>query len=163
MSSLHKVSIDIPEASRLKIIELLQARLVDTIDLFTQAKQAHWTIKGPAFIAVHELFDDVAGEVNEHADTIAERIEILGGQALGTARVVAKTSSLSEYPVGAVTQDEHIKAMTAAMATYAKAVRKAIDSATEYGDADTADLFTGVSRAIDKQRWFVESHLSAGK
>lgn len=161
--ALQRVSIDIPESARAKLVELLQARLVDTIDLHSQAKQAHWTIKGSSFLSLHKLFDEIAGEIDEHADSIAERLEILGGHAQGTLRVAAKTSSLKEYPLDAIKQEDHVHAFTAAMAAYGAAVRKAIDSANEFGDAVTVDLFTGIAADIDKQRWFVESHLPAGK
>jgi starvation-inducible DNA-binding protein len=156
---MHKTKIDISKKTREQIVALLQARLSDAIDLKSQAKQAHWNVKGMNFIALHELFDQVATEVEVHIDTIAERITTLGGTAIGTIRVAAQQSTLSEYPHEITDGSSHVDALSSALAEFGKAVRKNIDEADELGDADTADLFTGVSRDIDKSLWFVEAHL----
>jgi starvation-inducible DNA-binding protein len=156
---MHKTKIDISENTREQVVALLQARLADAIDLKSQAKQAHWNVKGINFIALHELFDQVATEVELHIDTIAERITTLGGTALGTIRVAAQQSNLSEYPHEITDGNSHVEALSSALADFGKLVRKNIDEATDLGDADTADLFTGVSRDIDKSLWFVEAHL----
>ena len=152
---------DLPETTRVKAIELLNARLADCIDLQTQTKQAHWNVKGPTFIALHELFDKINDDVENYVDEIAERAVQLGGVAEGTARMVAKRSSLAEYPAKAVDGRSHVEALSSALAAFGAAARKAIDQADELGDLDTADLFTEVSRGIDKWLWFVEAHLQA--
>ncbi len=156
---MHKTKIDISKKTREQIVALLQARLSDAIDLKSQAKQAHWNVKGMNFIALHELFDQVATEIEVHVDTIAERITTLGGTAIGTIRVAAQQSTLSEYPHEITDGSSHVEALSSALAEFGKVVRKNIDEADELGDADTADLFTGVSRDIDKSLWFVEAHL----
>jgi starvation-inducible DNA-binding protein len=153
--------IDIPEAERDKLVELLNARLADTFDLYSQLKQAHWNVKGSDFIQLHLLYDQVAGSVLEHVDMIAERATALGGLALGTARLAAAATTLDEYPLEAVTGLESVAAIADRLAAYGASVRAGIDQATELGDQDTADLFTEVSRAIDKHLWFVEAHLQA--
>jgi starvation-inducible DNA-binding protein len=155
-----KTKNDLPEASRVKAVELLNARLADCIDLQTQTKQAHWNVKGPHFIALHELFDKINEEVEDYVDDIAERAVQLGGVAEGTARTVAKRSSLAEYPK-AVDGRNHVEALSSALAAFGAAARKGIDQANELNDLDTADLFTEVSRGIDKWLWFVEAHLQA--
>lgn len=157
---MFKTKNDLPEATRVKVIELLNARLADCKDLQTQAKQAHWNVKGPNFIALHELFDKISADVEGYVDDIAERAVQLGGVAEGTARMVAKRSSLPEYP-NAVDGRGHVEALSSALAVFGKAARKAIQETDDLGDADTADLFTGVSRGIDKWLWFVEAHLQA--
>src|SRR5262249_17362173 len=144
-----------------KSIELLNARLADCIDLQTQTKQAHWNVKGPNFIALHELFDKVNEEVEDYVDDIAERVVQLGGVAEGTARMAAKRSSLAEYPAKAVAGRSHVEALSSVLALFGAAARKSIDQANEFGDLDTADLFTEVSRGTDKWLWFVEAHLQA--
>ena len=160
---MFKTKNDIPEAARVKVVELLNARLADCIDLQTQTKQAHWNVKGPNFIALHELFDKINEEVEDYVDDVAERAVQLGGVAAGTARMVAKRSSLSEYPANAVDGRSHVEALSTALATFGKSVRKAITDASDLGDLDTADLFTEVSRGIDKWLWFVEAHLQADR
>ena len=158
---MFKTKNDLPEATRVKAVELLNARLADCIDLQTQTKQAHWNVKGPTFIALHELFDKVNAAVEDYVDDIAERAVQLGGVAEGTARMVAKRTALSEYPASAVDGRSHAEALSSALASFGKAARKAIDQANDLSDLDTADLFTEVLRGIDKWLWFVEAHLQA--
>lgn len=141
------------------MVDLLNASLADAVDLWSQAKQAHWNIKGPSFIAIHELFDKVAEAADGFADELAERAVALGGTANGTVAVSAKASRLDKFPDGLATQEEFVTSLADAMALFGKHVRAAIDTATEAGDAGTADLFTGVSRESDKLLWFVESHV----
>ena len=123
-----------------------------------QSKQAHWNVKGPQFIALHELFDKVAETVEDSIDEIAERAVAIGGTALGTVQVVAKETSLKPYPTDISRGTDHVDALSNALAAFGTSVRAAIGIADELGDAGTADLFTGVSREIDKYLWFVESH-----
>ncbi len=158
---MYKTKIDLPTEVRDTVLRILQGRLADSVDLFTQVKHAHWNVKGPNFIALHELFDDVAEIVEDHADLIAERMTALGGRADGTARVCAKQSSLGEYPLEITGGMDHCAALSDRLATFGKSVREAIHRTAEAGDADTSDLFTEISRAIDKQLWFLEAHLQA--
>ena len=154
---------DIALKTREAMVTLVNARLADAFDLYSQTKQAHWNVKGANFIALHELFDDVASAVLEYVDLIAERAIQLGGTAMGTARLAAKNSTLKEYPHDITQGADHVAALSDALATFGKGVREGIDSADEAGDADTADIFTEVSRGIDKYLWFVEAHLQTGK
>jgi starvation-inducible DNA-binding protein len=158
---MHKTRNDLAANTRGAVINLLQARLADAIDLSTQAKQAHWNVKGPHFIGLHELFDQVHEHVDEAVDLAAERLVALGGIAEGTARVAAKRSGLEEYPLDIASGIDHCTALANALAAFGKAVRKSIDEAAEAGDQDTADLFTEVSRQADKDLWMVEAHLQA--
>lgn len=158
---LHNTKIDIDKGSREKLIAILNQRLADAADLKSQAKQAHWNVKGPNFIALHELFDRVSAELDTHVDDIAERVTTLGGVAMGTVRLAARHSSLSEYPHEISDGTAHVDALSSALADFGGKVRKAIDTTDELGDKDTADLFTNVSRNIDKLLWFVEAHNQA--
>ncbi len=154
---LHATRNDIAENSRMAVVALLNDRLADGVDLATQLKQAHWNVKGPSFIALHELFDSLHDTVQGHVDDIAERIVALGGTARGTA-VIAAGSTLPEYPLDITSGVDHVDAVSVALATFGKAVRAAIDEAAEIGDADTEDLLTGISRDTDKNLWLVEAH-----
>ena len=140
------------------VVVLLQPRLSDAVDLHWQAKQAHWNVKGPNFIGLHELFDQLAEAVDEWADLLAERIVQLGGIAEGTIKVAAGRSALPDYPLHATDWAEHVEAVSQSLSSFGKAVRQAIDQAGELGDQDTADLCTEISRAVDKMLWFVEAH-----
>lgn len=139
----------------------MNQRLADAIDLRSQAKQAHWNVKGMSFIALHELFDQVATEIETHVDNIAERVTSLGGTALGTVRVAAQKSSLNEYPLEITEGPAHVEALSTVLADFGAKVRKNIDETAEIGDADTADLLTEVSRSVDKLLWLVEAHMQS--
>ena len=154
---------DLPAKKRSSLCALLNERLADLLDLGLQAKQAHWNVKGPQFIALHELFDSVAGDVTGFVDDVAERIVALGGTAEGTLQVIAKRTSLKSYSTDITSGRDHVDALSTAMANVGKLVRAAIDQADKLEDADTADLFTGISRELDKKLWFVEAHLQNDK
>ena len=158
---MHKTKNDLPEKVRVQVAALLQARLAEAIDLVTHAKQAHWNVKGPSFIALHELFDKVYQNAGEHADLLAERIVQLGGVVEGTARVVVKQSQLPEYPLTLASGHEHVEALSRSLAWFGSTVRQSIDRTDEIGDKDTADILTEISRVVDKDLWFVEAHAQA--
>ncbi len=157
-SSLFSTRNDIPVENREKIVILLNQHLADTIDLYSQTKQAHWNVKGPQFFQMHELFDKLAEEVEGQVDMIAERATSLGGIARGTARQAAAASRLPDYPAEATSGQRHIDALVVCFAALAATTREAIDTASKLGDAGTADLLTEISRALDKALWFLESH-----
>lgn len=137
----------------------LNSRLADAIALSMAIKQAHWNVKGPNFIAVHELFDTVYANNQAHVDTMAEQVQTLDGVALGTAEIVAKASTLKAYPTNLTKSADHIKEICARLRDHGEKLRAAIDTTDEAGDANTADLFTAASRTADKDLWFLESHL----
>lgn len=155
---LHHTHNDLAAQTRTGIVQILNARLADSIDLIHQAKQAHWNVKGRNFIALHKLFDEIVAAAEEHMDLIAERAVQLGGTAEGTIQIAARRSELEPYPLEISDEQDHVAAMSAALAAYGKRVRQAIDQSDELGDKDTADLFTEISRGADKYLWFVESH-----
>ena len=140
-------------------IEVLNARLADGIDLALLTKQAHWNIKGPQFIALHEMLDTFRTEIDGHVDTIAERVVQLGGTAHGTTQDVAKASALAAYPSHIHKTEDHLAALIERYAKAADLVREAIDQTDEAGDKDAADIFTAYSRALDKALWFLEAHV----
>lgn len=158
MSKLNPTKNDLSPEVRAQMVDLLNARLADAIDVFNMTKQAHWNVKGPNFIALHELFDEVAERVEEHVDLIAERAVILGGIARGTTQAVAEKTSLEPYPVDLQASMGTVDRLSSALAAFGANIRQAIDAADEAGDKDTADLFTEVSRAVDKDVWFIEAH-----
>lgn len=158
--SLYSSRIDLSEDVRSGVVSVLSQTLATTIDLKTQVKQAHWNVKGMNFYQLHELFDEMASELEEYVDMVAERITALGAIAYGTARVAAESSELAEYPLDATSGKAHVTALAERFALYAKHVRDAIDKTDDLGDSDTADLYTEISRTIDKRLWFLEAHLA---
>lgn len=155
----YPTRIDLTADVRSQVVGLLNQTLAATLDLKTQTKQAHWNVKGMDFYQLHELFDEIATELEEYVDMVAERVTALGGIALGTARIAAAQSILPEYPLDAVEGAEHVNALAERFALYGKHLREAIDQTGNAGDADTADLYTEISRTIDKRLWFLEAHL----
>ena len=146
------------ENIRARSVELLNKHLAAAIDLHAQVKQAHWNVRGPGFIAIHELFDKVSVQVENYSDMIAERAGGLGGTAHGTIQVAAARSFLIPYPLGIADEHKHVFAVAGTLAAFGQSVRDASAEAAGFGDVDTSDLFTEISRGIDQQLWFVESH-----
>jgi starvation-inducible DNA-binding protein len=160
---MYETENDISEKRRSELNALMNQRLASAVDLQMQMKQAHWNVKGPSFIGLHELFDRVDEAVESYVDMIAERIVQLGGVAEGTVRVSAKGSLLEEYPLAIADGLAHVEAVAKALSTFGHEARNMISEADELDDAGTADLFTEVSRGIDKWLWFVEAHSQAPK
>jgi starvation-inducible DNA-binding protein len=157
---MHTTRNTLDQRIRIQSVELLNQHLATAIDLHAQVKQAHWNVRGGNFIAIHKLFDSVSEEVESFSDMLAERAGGLGGTAQGTIQMAAKHTSLIAYPLGVADEQQHIIAVSGALAAFGAGVRDASAKATEFGDVDTADLFTQVSRGIDLQLWFVESHVA---
>jgi len=149
---------DLPEARRVEVIALLNQRLADCIDLQTQCKQAHWNVKGPSFIGLHKLFDDINESVEAYVDLIAERIVQLGGIAEGTIGAVEGRSTLVDYPLTLSSGAEHVAALSDALAAFGRTARVGIEEMNELEDADSADMLTDISRGVDQWLWFVEAH-----
>lgn len=160
---MYETENDISEKRRVELNALMNLRLADAVDLQMQMKQAHWNVKGPSFISLHELFDKVDEAVESYVDMIAERIVQLGGIAEGTVRMAAARTRLAEYPNEIADGMAHVEAVSLALSTFGQEARTTIEEANALEDADTADLFTEISRGIDKWLWFVEAHSQASK
>ncbi len=159
-TKIYQSKIDIRLEDREPLVELINRQLADTFDLYSQAKQAHWNVKGINFFQLHELFDALAASIEPYVDMLAERVTALGGVAMGTVRMAAAQSTLSEYPSNISTGDEHLRVMTDRVAAYAKSTREALRHAGELNDPTTEDLFTEISREVDKNLYFLEAHLN---
>ena len=155
---LYPTKNSLPEDVRAQAIPLLNQRLADCVDLQTQCKQAHWNVKGPSFIGLHELFDDIYAAVGDYVDLIAERVVQLGGVAEGTARAVAGRTTLLDYPLTLRTGAEHVAALSDALAQFGRAARMGIEEMDELDDDDSEDILTEISRGVDQWLWFVEAH-----
>ncbi len=159
---MFSTQMDLSQETRERMVALLNQQLADAFDLYSQLKQAHWNVKGAQFYPLHELFDRLAGELEEYLDLIAERATALGGMAQGTVRMAAGASRLPEYPQETVEGLQVVEALAARYALLCASTRKAIDLAAEAGDMGTSDLFTEISRGLDKGLWFLEAHLQKG-
>jgi starvation-inducible DNA-binding protein len=155
----HATKNDLKSNAKQLSIGLLNARVADGIDLALATKQAHWNLKGPQFIAVHEMLDGFRTQLDDAVDTMAERVVQLGGTALGTTQAVAEVSTLKPYPTDVYAIHDHLAALIDRYAQVANAMRDGIDQTAEAGDADTADILTGISRTVDKALWFLEAHV----
>jgi starvation-inducible DNA-binding protein len=156
---MHQTRNALPSNAKSVAIGLLTQRLADGIDLALATKQAHWNLKGPQFIGIHEMLDGFRTAQDEWNDTMAERAVQLGGTAIGTTQAVAAATNLPPYPVDIYRIADHLAALIDRFAHYANALHDSIDQTADAGDADTADIFTEVSRGIDKQLWFLEAHV----
>ncbi|WP_439576349.1 DNA starvation/stationary phase protection protein Dps [Elioraea sp.] len=159
---MHKTRNDLAANARKSVSALLNARVADLIDLQLALKHAHWNVKGPNFIALHELFDEMVDSYDAHVDDMAERITALGGTAMGSVQAVEKATSLDPFPGDLFDGMKMVEALAERTAALAKSVRKGIDETDEAGDADAADILTALSRQLDKNLWFLEAHLQKG-
>jgi len=155
---LYETKNPLPAETRASAVKLMNNRLADCIDLQSQCKQAHWNVKGPHFIGLHKLFDEIYEATGEYIDLIAERVVQLGGIAEGTTRVAAQRSSLREYPLVISSGEEHVAALSDVLAQFSGKARAAIDELEDLEDPDSMDILTEVSRGVDQWLWFVEAH-----
>lgn len=156
---MFETRIDIEPGNRQELIDILNAQLADTFDLVSLIKQAHWNVKGPQFIALHKLFDELAGGMLGYVDMIAERATALGGTAMGSVRMAAASSRLEAYPPGLVEDMDTVRFLADQMASLAASTRLAADQAEALKDMGTNDLFIEIVRDLDKWLWFLEAHL----
>lgn len=156
---LYPTKNDLSAATRREVIDLMNQRLAEAIELQTHCKQAHWNVKGVEFISLHKLFDEINESVEEYVDLIAERIVQLGGIAEGTARIVAARSDLIDYPLVLTSGAEHAAALSDSLAGFGRSVRMGIEEMDELEDAAAMDILTEIVRGVDQWLWFVESHL----
>jgi starvation-inducible DNA-binding protein len=152
---------DLPKRTRTAIISILNGTLADLLDFHAHVKHAHWNVKGPQFISLHEHFDQLAERIDEHADDVAERITALGGIAEGDLRSVVKASRLKAAPSSAFAGMDAVAFLVESLAAVIKASRAAIDKTDDLEDACTADLYTAMTRDLDKRLWLLEAHLQA--
>ena len=157
-SELYETENSLPKGARGELVVLLNQHLADAIDLQLQLKQAHWNVKGPNFIGLHELFDKVAESVESYVDLIAERITQLGGIAQGTIRSAAANSRLTEYPPVLANGSDHVEAVANALSTFGDALQAALNETMALNDPNTTDMLTEISRGTDQWLWFVEAH-----
>ena len=156
---MFETEIDLDKETRQTSIDILNQQLADTFDLYSQAKQAHWNVKGMDFFQLHELFDTVAEPLVAYADMIAERVTALAGEARGTVRMAAEASTLPAYPEDTFDEQAVLDVVIERFASYAASTRKAIDDTEKAGDMGTSDLFTEIVRGVDKSLYFLQAHV----
>lgn len=155
----YSTRIDIPQRIRTQVGEILNQTLADTLDLKMQFKQAHWNVKGMNFYQLYQLFEEIAAQLEIYIDLLAERTTALGLVALGTVRNSAQKSIIPEYSRKVADGQDHLIELAERLAIYARSVRTAIAQTADLGDRDTSDIYTEISRTVDKYLWFLESHL----
>ena len=158
---MYKSPSKLSEEVRTRIVETLNARLADGLDLHSHLKVAHWNLKGPQFPSLHPLFESFAVSLANHNDAVAERAVTLGGKAYGTARHVASTSRLAEYPQATTRDLEHVRLLAERFETYLDGLRESRSLAEELKDTDTVDLLTGIITEFEKHDWFLRASLEA--
>jgi starvation-inducible DNA-binding protein len=156
---MFRTAIDIPEQNRQRLIQMLNQELADLTDLYQQMKHAHWNVKGPQFFQLHKLYDEIALELLQELDLIAERITALGGFAKGTLKMAAGSTRLEEFPEDALMDLRSIEALIQVCSQVAQTVREGIDFAEENKDQGTVDLLSGTVLELDKSLWMLQAHL----
>ncbi len=159
---MYKNRVALPDDVKHKVVQVMQERLAEATDMYSQAKFAHWNVKGDNFYQLHLVFDSVADVIGKHADPIAERITQLGGVANGTIRQAACVSRIPEYPVDTIAGMEHVQALADALGHYCEKLREASDKIDDLGDEPSSDFFKQLVVEAEEQLYFLESHLEAG-
>lgn len=154
---------DVQDNAKKVSIGVLNACLADSIDLYNATRSAHWNVKGPQFHSIHTMLEEFYNQLQTASDDLAERVVQLGGTALGTTQVLAQSTRLPPYPTDTYAGEDHLKALAERYAAVAKSLREGIEETDEAGDADTADLLTEQSRAVDKQLWMIEAFLQSDR
>lgn len=157
--TMHETQLDLALETRESMVALCNQHLADLFDLYSQTKQAHWNVKGMFFEPLHVLFDKMAEAIFPYGDMVAERATALGGTALGTVQMAANATTLPTMPADVFEGKAVLELVVSRWAHYAASARAAIKQADEAGDMDTSDMFTEISRTVDKMLWFAEAHL----
>lgn len=157
---LRKTRHPLDKQSRGKSVDLLNDFLVLAIDLRLQVKQAHWNVRGPYFISLHELFDRLAGELDAITDELAERAIALGGRAFGSANRIAKKTDLDDLPKKTSDGLEFVALLADRYAALSECAGMAIDRTQEIDDEVTTDLFIKTAQGLDQALWFLEATLA---
>jgi starvation-inducible DNA-binding protein len=157
---LVKMPIALSESTCRESVENLNQLLADTMTLRDLYKKHHWQVAGPTFYQLHLLFDKHYGEQNELVDTLAERIQLLGGVSLAMAPDVAETTLIPRPPKGREEVPVQISRLMHAHEIVLKEARAMARIANEHGDDGTGDLIvSGVIRRNELQVWFVSQHV----
>lgn len=144
-----------------KVVAALLSCLADLLDLAGNAKLAHWHVRGPQFIALHQLFDGFVDTCRAQADRLAERITLgLGGAVLGTARQVAEESRLDDFPTAERGAEALCKALVSCARDASAGIQEARGICEDVGDADTANLLQDVALNLEHGAGLIAAHLS---
>lgn len=158
----YKNRVALPDDVKQKVVEAMNVTLAASLDMYSQAKYAHWNVKGVNFYQLHLVFDAVAKTIFKQIDAIAERITQLGGTANGTVRMSAGSSPIPPYNVEALSGPDHLTALANSLGVYAKELREASDKVEDYGDGPTSDFYNQLIVDAEEELYFLESHLEAG-
>jgi starvation-inducible DNA-binding protein len=156
----HMLPLDLEEPVRLEMTEQLNLLLADTITLRDLYKKSHWQVAGPTFYQLHLLFDKHFEEQSELVDTIAERIQLLGGISIAMAHDVAETTRIERPPKGREEVPVQISRLLDAHQIIIGHCRELAERADELGDQGTNDVVVSdVLRTSELQVWFLSEHL----
>jgi len=155
----HESRVNIPKDIRIQIVELLNQTLATSIDLQSQIKQATWNMRGNNFYQFYLLLNEMSKQIEDHINTISERISTLASTPLISVRVAAKNSQLPEFSFDAFTIEENLHTLANRVSLHGKFIKVAIDQVTDLEDAVTADIYIKFSRVLDRHLWLLESHV----
>lgn len=150
---------ELPAPTRSEVTGMLSRLLVETLDVALCARHAHWNVRGPDFLLLHDLMDHIGTELDDQADRLAKRIRALGGTVRGTAHTIATESSFKPYPVEVAEGQDHLEALALRLGLLSAEARLSIYECSGGLDPVTADVLVRVNSAIDDVLWSVESHL----
>ena len=154
-----KSNIDIPEAGRASVVEILNRLLSDEYVLLTKTRNYHWNVTGPQFNDLHKFFESQYDALNEIVDEVAERARQLDGRAFGTLAEFARTSRLTEQPGVVPAAAEMIRVLLADHESVIRALRADINPVAEkFQDVGTSDVLTGLLEKHEKMAWMLRAY-----
>ena len=137
----------------------LQATVVELLELFHDAKQSHWNIRGPLYFPLHEALQEYSDLYLKYADLLAERQLQIGNPADGRTDIIVQTVNLPKFPEGFLSDKQVLEIMTERIFTVAKRVRQRVESTGKIGDEVTSNKFQDLSYELDKQVWQFRVHM----
>jgi starvation-inducible DNA-binding protein len=156
----HMLPLELEEPVRLEMTEQLNQLLADTMTLRDLYKKSHWQVAGPTFYQLHLLYDKHYGEQVELVDSIAERIQLLGGVSIAMAPDVSETTRIERPPRGREEVPVQLSRLLDAHQVIIRETRKLARRASTLGDDGTNDLLVSeVLRTNELQIWFLSEHL----
>ncbi|WP_229374876.1 Dps family protein [Fibrella rubiginis] len=137
----------------------LQATVVELLELFHDAKQSHWNLRGPLYLPLHEQLQEYADTYRKYADLLAERQLQIGIPTDGRTSTIVETANLPKFPAGFLSDRQVLDIMTERIFTIAKRVRSRVESTAKNGDEVTSNKFQDLSYELDKQVWQFRVHM----
>lgn len=157
---MQSINIGLTDEQRQGVVTLLNQNLSDAYLLVIKTKKYHWDVIGPQFRTLHELWDDHYMTISANIDAYAERVRMLGGYPIGTAKGFLESATLREHPGDLPSAEDMVSRLVSDHEQVIRNLRGHIDDCGEkYHDEGTADFLTGIMEQHEEMAWMLRSFL----